>query len=40
MELVFGKTNKNASQNSTLCREQKRAAFPKNPRKSGSKCLG
>ena len=40
LECVFGKTNKNASQNSTLCRGQKRAAFPKNSRKSGSKSLG
>ena len=37
LECAFGNTNKNASQNSTLCREQKRAAFPKNPRKSGPK---
>ena len=40
LECAFGNTNKNASQNSTLYREQKRAAFPKNSRKSGSKCLG
>ena len=40
LECVFGKTNKNVSQNSTLCREQKRVALPKNSRKSGSKCLG
>ena len=40
LECTFGRTNKNASQNPTFCREQKRAAFPKNPRKSGSKCLG
>ena len=40
LECAFGNTNKNASQNSTLCREQKRAAFSKNFRKSGSKCLG
>ena len=39
-ECLSSNTNKNASQNSTLCREQKRAAFPKNSRKSGSKSLG
>jgi len=40
LEWVFGKTNKNAGRNSTFCREQKRAAFPKNSRKSGSKRRG
>ena len=37
LECVCGRTNKNAGRNSTLCREQKRAAFPKNSRKSGPK---
>ena len=40
LEFAFGKTNKNVSQNSTLCRGQKRAAFPKSPQESGSKALG
>ena len=40
LECVFDITNKNAGRNSTLCRGQKRAAFPKNSRKSGSKRRG
>ena len=39
-ECLSSNTNKKARSNSTFCREQKRAAFPKNPRKSGSKSLG
>ena len=39
-ECLSSNTNKKACSNSTFCRERKRAAFPKNPRKSGSKCLG
>jgi hypothetical protein len=40
LEWVFGITNKNAGRNSTLCRGQKRATFPKSPQKNGSKSLG
>ena len=39
-ECLSSNTNKKACSNSTFCREQKRAAFPKNSRKSGSKRLG
>ena len=39
-ECVFGNTGKKACSNSTFCRGQKRAAFPKNSRKNGSKCRG
>ena len=39
-ECLSSNTNKKACSNSTFCREQKRAAFPKNSRKSGSKSLG
>jgi hypothetical protein len=39
-ECLSSNTNKKACSNSTFCREQERAAFPKNPRKSGSKSLG
>ena len=39
-ECLSSNTNKRAYLNSTFCLRQKRAAFPKNPRKSGSKCLG
>jgi len=37
LECLSSNTNKKACSNSTFCREQERAAFPKNPRKSGSK---
>ena len=40
LECLSSNTNKKACSNSTFCREQERAAFPKNPRKSGSKSLG
>ena len=36
-ECLSSNTNKNAGRNSTFCREQKRAAFPKKLRKSGPK---
>lgn len=39
-ECLSSNTNKKACSNFTFCREQKRAAFPKSPQKSGSKCLG
>ena len=39
-ECPSSNTNKKTCSNSTFCREQERAAFPKNPRKSGSKALG
>ena len=39
-ECLSSNTNKKACSNSTFCREQKRAAFPKNSRKSGSKRRG
>ena len=39
-ECLSSNTNKKACSNSTFCREQKRAAFPKNSRKSSSKRLG
>ena len=39
-ECLSSNTNKKTCSNSTFCREQKRAAFPKNSRKSGSKSLG
>ena len=40
LECLSSNTNKKACSNSTFCRERKRAALPKNPRKSGSKSLG
>ena len=39
-ECLSSNTNKKACSNSTFCREQKRAALPKNPRKIGSKSRG
>ena len=41
LECAFGRTNKNAGRNSTLCRGQKRATFPKKVlRKAAQKALG
>ena len=40
LECLSSNTNKKACSISTFCRERKRAAFPNNSRKSGSKRLG
>ena len=40
LECLSSNTNKKACSISTFCRERKRAAFPKNSRKSGSKRRG